>query len=146
MKKIVLTGVVLGIALFGMGVNAQTKYKKPTTTTAKPADNAPAPTAAPTTTSAPATTTAKPATGTTKYLNNNAPGVPGATAPAALLVGFTSCACDTGEVAGSLADVAAADCVIKLESLTRVAARDTRGRLVVVSPASPAEGGSPPRR
>jgi hypothetical protein len=71
MKKIILTGVVLGIVLFGMGVNAQSKYKKATTTTAKPADNTPAPTATPATTSAPATT--KPATGTSKYLNNNAP-------------------------------------------------------------------------
>ncbi len=65
MKKIVLTGVVLGIALLGMGVNAQSKYKKAATTT-KPAANAPAPT------DLPATTTAKPATGTSKYLNNNA--------------------------------------------------------------------------
>ena len=65
MKKIVLTGVVLGIALLGMGVNAQSKYKKAATPT-KPAANAPAPT------DLPATTTAKPATGTSKYLNNNA--------------------------------------------------------------------------
>jgi gliding motility associated protien GldN len=77
MKKIILTGVVLGIVLFGMGVNAQSKYKKATTTTAKPADNTPSPTATPATTSAPATT--KPATGTSKYLNNNAP-VPAAAA------------------------------------------------------------------
>ena len=71
MKKIVLTGVVLGIALFGMGVNAQSKYKK-ATTTAKPAANGQAPANAPAPAAAPATTPAIPVTGTSKYLNNNA--------------------------------------------------------------------------
>lgn len=71
MKKIVLTGVVLGIALLSMGVNAQSKYKK-ATTTAKPAANGQTPANAPAPTDVPATTTAKPTTGTSKYLNNNA--------------------------------------------------------------------------